>query len=261
MAALAETGLIGALLLGGAFGAGLVAALRGPRRADQSAVAAGAGVLVFAYWLLHSSVDWLWEFPGLAGAALAALGIAGAVNRAPAAEEVSAAEAARPALAGRPAKALAAGGMLLLALTVIPPWLAEREQQRGVALAARDPSAAIRRFERAADWNPLSPVPYKAAAIVEIGRRDYPAATRQLERALDRDPGDSSPYLLLGAIASAGGRKQEALRLVGKADRLAPRDHEVTAHALYDLRHYGKVTPQTVEKYSQADRRDRVGRD
>jgi tetratricopeptide (TPR) repeat protein len=261
MVALAETGLIGALLLGGAFVAGLIAALRGPRRADLSAVAAGAGVLVFAYWLLHSSVDWLWEFPGLAGAALAALGIAGAVNRAPAAEEVSAAEAARPALAGRPAKALAAGGMLLLALSVIPPWLAEREQQRGVALAARDPSAAIRRFERAADWNPLSPVPYKAAAIVEIGRRDYEAATRELERALDRDPRDSSPYLLLGAIASAGGRKQEALRLVGKADRLAPRDHEVTAHALYDLRHYGKVTPQTVEKYSQADRRDRVGRD
>jgi tetratricopeptide (TPR) repeat protein len=259
MVALAETGLIGALLLGGAFVAALLAALRGPRRADLAGAAAGAGVLVFAYWLLHSSVDWLWEFPGLAGAALAALGIAGAVNRAPAAEEVSAA-AEPPALAGRPARALAAGAMLLLAMSVIPPWLAEREQQRGVALAARDPSAAIRRFERAADWNPLSPVPYKAAAIVEIGRRDYPAATRQLERALDRDPGDSSPYLLLGAIASAGGRKQEALRLVGKADRLAPRDHEVTAHALYDLRHYGKVTPQTVEKYSQADRRDRVGR-
>jgi len=119
----------------------------------------------------------------------------------------------------------------------------------------------VRRFERAADWNPLTPVPYKAAAIVEIGRRHYPAATRQLQRALDRDPRDSTPYLLLGAIASAGGRKQDALRLVGHADRLAPRDHEVTAHALYDLRHYGKVTPQTVEKYSQADRRDRVGRD
>ena len=261
MVALAETGLIGALLLGGAFVAGLLAALRGSRRTGLTGVAAGAGVLVFAYWLLHSSVDWLWEFPGLAGVALAALGIAGAANRGSRTDEVVSAEDWRPALATRPARVLAAGATLFIAVFVIPPWLAEREQRRAVELAAGDPSAAVRRFERAADWNPLTPVPYKAAAIVEISRRDYPAATRQLQRALDRDPGDSTPYLLLGAIASAGGRKQEALRLVGHADRLAPRDHEVTAHALYDLRHYGKVTPQTVEKYSQADRRDRVGRD
>ena len=64
MVALAETGLIGALLLGGAFLTGLLAALRGPRRSDLTGVAAGAGVLMFAYWFLHSSVDWLWEFPG-----------------------------------------------------------------------------------------------------------------------------------------------------------------------------------------------------
>jgi len=261
MVALAETGLIGAVLLGGAFIAGLIAALRGPRRADLTGVAAGAGVLVFAYWFLHSSVDWLWEFPGLAGAALAALGIAGAVNRAPDTAEEASMEARRPVLATRPARAVALAGGLLLAVSIVPPWLAEREQQRGIDLAASDPSGAIRRFERAADWNPLTPVPYKAAATVEIRRRDYPAAARELRRALERDPGDSSPYLFLGAIASAGGRKQEALELVGKADRLAPRDHEVTAHALYDLRHYGEVTPQTVEKYSQADLRERVGRD
>ena len=87
------------------------------------------------------------------------------------------------------------------------------------------------------------------------------AATRELQRALERDPGDSAPYLFLGAIASAEGRKQEALTLVEKANLLAPRDHEVAAHALYDLRHYGEVTPQTVDKYSQADLRNRAGRD
>jgi tetratricopeptide (TPR) repeat protein len=145
-------------------------------------------------------------------------------------------------------------------VSIVPPWFSEREQKRGVEVAATDPSAAVRHFERAADWNPLTPVPYKAAAIVEIRRRDYRAATLEYQRAIDRDPGDSNPYLFLGAIASAEGRKQEALRLVEKANRLAPRDHEVTAHALYDLRHYGKVTPQTVDKYSQADLRDRAGR-
>jgi O-Antigen ligase/Tetratricopeptide repeat len=261
MVALAETGLIGALLLGGAFVAGLLAALRGPRRNDLTGVAAGAGILVFAYWFLHSSVDWLWEFPGLAGAALAALGIAGAVTRGLKGDEATSAEARRPILSARPALALGLAGALVLAVSIVPPWFSAREQQRGVELAVADPSAAVRHFERAADWNPLTPVPYKAAAIVEIRRRDYRAATRQLERAIERDPGDSNPWLFLGAIASAEGRKEEALRLVEKANRLAPRDHEVAAHALYDLRHYGKVTPPTVDKYSQADLRDRAGRD
>lgn len=261
MVALAETGLIGALLLGGAFITGLLAALRGPRRADLAGVAAGTGVLVFAYWFLHSSVDWLWEFPGLAGAALAALGIAGAVNRGLQTDEATSAEARRPVLAARPALALGLVGAVMLTVSIVPPWFAQREQQRGIELAADDPSAAVRHFGRAADWNPLTPVPYKAAGIVEVRRRDYRAATRELQRALERDPGDSSPYLFLGAIASAEGRKQEALRLVEKANRLAPRDHEVAAHALYDLRHYGKVTPQTVDKYSNADLRNRAGRD
>jgi O-Antigen ligase/Tetratricopeptide repeat len=261
MVALAETGLIGALLLGGAFVAGLLAALRGPRRTDLTGVAAGTGILVFAYWFLHSSVDWLWEFPGLAGAALAALGIAGAVTRGLKGDEAASAEARRPILAERPALALGLAGAVVLAVSIVPPWFSAREQQRGVELAVADPSAAVRHFERAADWNPLTPVPYKAAAIVEIRRRDYRAATRQLERAIERDPGDSNPWLFLGAIASAEGRKEEALRLVEKANRLAPRDHEVAAHALYDLRHYGKVTPPTVDKYSQADLRDRAGRD
>jgi hypothetical protein len=260
MVGLSETGLIGALLLFGAFITGLIAALRGPRRADLAGVAAGTGVLVFAYWFLHSSVDWLWEFPGLAGAALAALGISGAVNRGLQADEATSTAAEQPLLAARPALALGLAGVLVLAVSIVPPWFSEREQKRGVEVAATDPSAAVRHFERAADWNPLTPVPYKAAAIVEIRRRDYRAATREYQRALDRDPGDSNPYLFLGAIASAQGRKQDALRLVEKANRLAPRDHEVTAHALYDLRHYGKVTPQTVDKYSQADLRDRAGR-
>jgi hypothetical protein len=262
MVALAETGLIGALLLGGALLTGVLAALRGPRRADLAGVSVGAGVLVFAYWFLHSSVDWLWEFPGLAGAALAALGIAAAVNRGLVPDEVtSEAEAPRPILAGRAALAGGLVAALALAVSVVPPWFSEREQQRGIEVAMRDPGAAVRHFQRAADWNPLTPVPYKAAGIVEVRRRDYPAATRELERALERDPDDSAPYMFLGAIASAEGRKQDALKLLVKANRLAPRDHEVAAHALYDLRHYGEVTPQTVDKYSQADLRDRAGRD
>ena len=32
--------------------------------------------MVFAYWVVHGSVDWLWEYPGLGGPAFALLGVA-----------------------------------------------------------------------------------------------------------------------------------------------------------------------------------------
>ncbi len=63
----------------GAFVAGLVAAVPALRRADLGGAAAGIGVLLFVYWLLHSSLDWFWEFPGLTGPALLGLGVAMAV--------------------------------------------------------------------------------------------------------------------------------------------------------------------------------------
>jgi Tetratricopeptide repeat/O-Antigen ligase len=263
MVGLSETGLVGALLLFGAFGTLLVAALRAVRRTDLTGVAAGAGVLMFGYWLLHSSVDWFWEFPVLAGTALAALGIAAAVAReaAPSAHPEAPAPRSRPALASPLALVAGLAGFVLLAGSIVPPWISAREQKRGTELARTNPAAAIRDFERAADWNPLTPVPYKSAGIVEVRQRDYAAAARWFRRALERDPGDPGVYLFLGAIASHDGDKQEALRLVEKANRLAPHDHEVAGHALYDLQHYGKVTPERVDRYSQADARDRAGRD
>src|SRR6185312_15054075 len=112
MVALSETGLVGALLLFGAFGTLLVAALRAVRRTDLTGVVAGAGILMFGYWLLHSSVDWFWEFPALAGSALAALGIAAAVAReAPA--QAPPPERSRPALASALALVAGLAGLVL----------------------------------------------------------------------------------------------------------------------------------------------------
>src|SRR5204862_488282 len=46
------------------------------RRTGWGAAAAAAGVGAFTYWLLHGSVDWLWEFPALGAGAFALLGLA-----------------------------------------------------------------------------------------------------------------------------------------------------------------------------------------
>jgi O-Antigen ligase len=99
---LAQTGVVGMLLgllgLGGALLAGW-RALRGPDRL-AGAVAAGA-LAVFAYWLVHGSFDWFWEFAGLGAPAFAFLGLACALT-----------PRAQPAAAGAPAIGSVAGSAI-----------------------------------------------------------------------------------------------------------------------------------------------------
>ena len=74
---LAQTGLIGALLALVGLGAALLAAARGLRGADQLGRAVVAAALAgFAYWVVHGSFDWFWEFAGLGAPAFALLGLA-----------------------------------------------------------------------------------------------------------------------------------------------------------------------------------------
>jgi O-Antigen ligase len=252
--ALSETGLIGGLLLGGALLAALVAVAPGMRRPPEAlrASASAAGLLLFAYWLLHGSFDWLWEFAGLGAPAFAALGLA--CSAAPARH----AEPGRPAMRGRwaiPALAVA----FLLAAAIVPPWLAAQEVKEARGLVLTDPAGALERLDRARSLNPLSPLPDKIAAIVEIERGRLGAARDRLRAVLARDAEDSYAYLQLGAIASREGRSADARRLVGRARRLAPRDG-VTAEVARLLRRGRKVTPARVNELAARDINARIGR-
>ena len=86
---LAETGLIGALLALVGLGAALLAAARGLRGPDPLGRAVVAAALAgFAYWVVHGSFDWFWEFAGLGAPAFALLGLACALApRTPAATD------------------------------------------------------------------------------------------------------------------------------------------------------------------------------
>ena len=84
---LQQTGLVGTalivLFLVSTVVAGWGALRRGPPAARGIA---GSALLLFVYWLVHGSVDWLWEIPALSAAAFAALGLfvgAGAAGTAP----------------------------------------------------------------------------------------------------------------------------------------------------------------------------------
>jgi O-Antigen ligase len=211
---LSQTGIPGALLLFGGLGFAAAAALRARTAARAGRAAAAAAAALFAYWFLHASVDWFWEFLALTAPGLAGLALAGAL--------------APRAASGRsrPGPALLAGGALVtlvLALSLALPWLAELEIDRAATNWAANPDAALRRLDRAESLNPLSARPPLTAATIalRVGRRAE--AEENFRLALEREPRNVYPLLYLGVIESARERGA-GLRLVSRARDLSPQD-------------------------------------
>jgi tetratricopeptide (TPR) repeat protein len=256
MVALAETGVVGALLLGGAFLCALLAALPGRRRADLAGAAAGTGLLMFGYWLVHGTLDRFWEFPALSGPALAGLGVGIAVARA---VKEDAEEPASPVARGRVLVVACAGG-LLLAMSVVPPWLSQRDHRAAIAAAETNPEAALERLDRAAELNRLSPAPDRTAGLIELRGGRYDAAVHEFRQAFERDPGDSDLHFLLGLAESKAGRPRQAIRSAREALTLAPRDHVAEA-VLRELRRAGRLDPLRLDPWTRADYRHRIALD
>ena len=216
---------------------------------------------MFAYWLAHSSVDWLWEFPALSGAGPAWPGRGDGGG----ARAGGGARGGRPRpRAGAPAAGLLARASRRRSPALPPsasPWsrLAVRARSCAAAteIAATNPDAAIRDLDRAASLNPLSPLPQKAAGIIEIRSGDSAAARRHLLEAFDRDPHDSGLFLYLGAIASEAGHQRKAIRLAAEAFRLAPTD-DSAYNFLRRLRDRERITPRQMDRWIQVDVNYRV---
>ncbi len=74
---LSQTGVLGALLALAGLAGALLAGWRALRSAEPLTRAAAAAALAgFAYWAVHGSFDWFWEFAGLGAPAFALLGLA-----------------------------------------------------------------------------------------------------------------------------------------------------------------------------------------
>jgi O-Antigen ligase len=251
--ALSQTGIVGGLLFYAALVAALAAAVPAVKRRFLGGAAAGAGVMVFAYWFIHGSLDWLWEFAGLGAPAMAFLGLAAAVAAFPLPLRPE------PALLeGRGRLLLAGGAALVLGLGMLAPWLSERDLRHAKSEAARNPSGALSRLDRAADLNPLSPLPPQTAGVIEANSGRLEAARRDFGDALDREPDDPFSYLQLGAVASALGRQTDALALLERAHRLAPLDAPTT-RALRRVQKGDRITPLAVNADIQKDIDVRIG--
>jgi tetratricopeptide (TPR) repeat protein len=244
---LAQTGLVGALLAVIGLGGALLAGWRALRGADPMGRAVAAAALAgFAYWLVHGSFDWFWEFAGLGAPAFALLGLACALAPRAAGRAAAAAPAAiaasgaadvpgagaqvrassRPRALALPAAAAVAGVVMALAaaLSLIAPWLSQLQVESAARIWPQAPARAYARLESAASWNPLSDEPYVVAGSIALRFDDLARADRYFELALQRTPNDAYATLERGAIVSARGHRAAALALLARAVRLNPRD-------------------------------------
>lgn len=234
---LSQTGLIGAALLLGACAAAFAAAAAALRGADALRLAvAGGGVMAFAYWVAHGMTDWFWEWAGLGAPAFAMLGLACAL-----------APRAAPAGGAAPGRALrlrivvpVVAVLLVGALAVAGPWLAQRDIDQAGRVFATRPFESYGRLDRAADLDPLGDRARLLEGSIALRYGDLPRARAAFTAALARNPRGQYATLELGAIASAQGRRDEARALVARAVALAPRD-PVARDALAVLRSGGAL--------------------
>jgi tetratricopeptide (TPR) repeat protein len=240
---LADTGLIGSLLLLSALVAALVAAARAMRTADPlAATVAAAAVAGFAYWVVHGSFDWFWEFAGLGAPAVALLGIACAL----APPRVAPSAGTQPHGSSRrrgPRLALAAGATLALAAVVslAVPWLSKLELESAAKIWTTAPQTAYTRLRSAADLNPLSDEAFLLAGSIALRYGELPRAEDQFSLALGRNRDDAYATLELGAIAAVRDNRARALALLERAVRLSPRE-PVTRQLLATVRARGPVS-------------------
>jgi tetratricopeptide (TPR) repeat protein len=269
---LAETGLVGALLAVIGLGAALLAGARAVRsdeirkRADPLARDVAAAALAgFAYWLVHGSFDWFWEFAGLGAPAFAMLGLAcGLAPRSEPIPEDSLGAEEGPApgssfraddapvphrfVAARRLGFVALGALVLAAAaSFAAPWLSQLQVQSAARIWPYAPQKAYARLADAARLNPLSDEPELVAGSIALRLNELARADHDFSLALQRSPGDAYATLERGAIASTRGDRARALALLERAARLNPRD-PLTREALQLVRAGHRVSVEELNR-------------
>lgn len=182
---------------------------------------------MFCAWLAHTTVDWLYDIPGLTGMAI----VAGAVLVLPA--------AGRLPRRARPRRGVVLCGLVvvaLLAASVGRQYVATRYAQSGAAHLARSPRAAVPTLERAARLDPYSLTTLYALASAYAREDNYEAARAVLLAAGQREPHNYVPPALLGDLAVRRGDYRLAAVEYGRALSLNPREPHIRQARLDAIR-------------------------
>jgi hypothetical protein len=206
--ALAETGVLGLLLLG----AGLLLPLVSLARASSelggfASVALGGAA---AYFVLHSSTDWLFLIPAVAIPAFVALGAC------------AAAAGLSERLAPGWQRAAVAGASLLALLVAMPVYLSTSLTARAETQAATSTSRALDTLSLAERTNPwaLQPKIVRSNILLEAGRSAE--AIRAARQATRSAPQMWLTWATLAAAEGAAGHRAAAARALARTRFLSP---------------------------------------
>jgi len=208
---LSELGIPGLALFAIFVVAVVVAGLRS-RRLGPAAAALCAGAFAAAgYWLAHASIEWFWTYPGVTAPVMALLGSACAPavlwpgHRSP-----------------RLGRGLLAFGAVVVALTMLPPFLSERYTDQAYRGWRSDPQGAYSALDRAATLNPFSDAPLLAEGAIARKLGEIERALAAFEEALERKPDEWVAHYYHGLLL-ARDDPDAARRELELAAELSPR--------------------------------------
>jgi O-Antigen ligase len=208
--ALAETGVVGFVLLGAALVLPFVPLARARHRLGTYAtVALGGGA---AYLVLHASLDWLLRMSAVAVPGFLLLGACAAAGGTQGLELAP----------GRQRTILAVAG-LTGALCAVPVYFATTLTARAEAQSATSTRQALDTLSLAADLNPwaVELLTVRSMILLEDGRaREAVLAARE---ATSRGPNDWKAWLALRDAERVAGRRAAAAAALARARHLNPR--------------------------------------
>jgi tetratricopeptide (TPR) repeat protein len=151
--------------------------------------------------------------------------------------------------------------VVLAALAVALPLgalaVASRAAGQATEEAARDPRAAVADLQHAARLDPLTADPLVTEAVIARRLGDRGLAQRSLLRALEREPDNWFARFELALLDATSGRRPAALRHLGRAQELNPRQ-PVIGETIRRVRRGATIDPDEIESELDRERNARL---
>jgi hypothetical protein len=236
--AVAQLGAVGGALLALFLAAVVLAVRRLPPGDVARRTVAVAALVAGAAWVVHGSIDWLWEVPAVGAPAMACLGLSAGLGGRERRVGTSTVGRAAAVLVGCAA-----------AVSVALPALSAREVEMAVREWSAYPSAALRRLERARELNPLTDRPDVVAGALARRAGDSETARRAFMAALARDERNWHAHVEVALLDLQDGRSAAALPRLRRARELNPRE-PVIADAMQAARSGGQPSGALLARLS-----------
>ena len=210
---LAELGVPGALVIvAGAIAAlavGVLVRRRARRRASAGAAAAFVGV--FVVYLVHATVDWMWESTAVTVLALAGI------------STISVRLGRAPGPTRWPIRAAVTLGAVIVCGLQLPGLMSTLQIRRSQAAErSGNASVALGWANDAVSSQPWSASALEQRALVRESVGDFALAAQDLRSATSHEPGNYVPWLLLARVETEWGKFASALTDYRQAHDLRP---------------------------------------